>query len=243
MATYNQLFIFGKPCFFKPEDRLEVEVHYPFVALLSEGEKKTFYRRLCTLMRSVQLHEKGVELTKCDRMLIAAPAVILTFGFQKFHWGNFRHVFVYPVAYRNNRTGRYHHGETSPSGAVVVNWERVKEGIDDPDDAIHLLYHEYAHALILSRASRLKRRDRRFVRAASSFTSQYFNRVDIRTSSLIREYGFTNEMEFFAVLVEVFMERADDLKNEHSFLYRDLIELLKLEKWESIILQQAAWFR
>ncbi len=115
------------PCDFGAEERLEVEVHFPFVGLLPPRQRARFYRRLCKLMRSVDLHEKGVVLTKADRMMIATPAIILTFGFKWFHWGNFKRVFVYPSAYKNKRTGNYHHGETSPMGVVVLNWKRVKD--------------------------------------------------------------------------------------------------------------------
>lgn len=235
--------MFGIPCKFSAQDRMEIAVHYPFVGMLSQSDKERFYQRLCKLMRSVRLHEKGVELTRQDRMIIAAPAVILTFGLKRFHWGNFKHLFVYPKAYKNKLTGAYHHGEASPNGAIVLSWERVKEGIDKPDDALHLLYHEYAHALVLSRANRYGRTDKKFIRSASEFTETYYNQTSVRHSELIRPYAFTNEMEFFAVIIEVLMESADKLKSDIPFLYRDLIELLNLEPWEEIILKQSTWFR
>ena len=134
--------IFGHKCSFSAATKMEVEVHCPFVGLLSDGDKKRFYHKLYDMMKTVHLHEKGVPLSRTNRMLIATPAAILTLGCKQLNWHRFRHIFVYPKAYKNNRTGNYHYGETSSVGSIVLSWKRVKEGIDDPDDALHLLYHE-----------------------------------------------------------------------------------------------------
>lgn len=232
------------PCRFSPEDRLEIEVSYPFVALLDEADKKRFYRRLCKLMRMTSLRVIGeLKLSRQDVMIIAAPFIILTFGFRYFHWGNFKRVIVYPKAYRNKFTGNYHYGETNPMGAVVLSWKRVKEGIDEPDDALHLIYHEYAHALYFSRSQGNHTEDRRFMGKVNRMIRKHFDRPEYKKAGLIREYGFTNEMEFFAVLVEVFMETGDRLKELHPELYSDLLEALEFEPYEEILLKQATWYR
>lgn len=230
-------------CSFTPNDRLEVEVHYPFVGLLDSADRNKFYKRLCALMKNVTLHEKGVELTRTDRMLIAAPAIILSFGFKHFHWGRFKHVFVYPEAYKNKKTGNYHHGETSPIGSVVVSWRRVKEGLDNPDDALHLLYHEYAHALMLSRKGRYTREDRQFVRRINRHLEDFMRSREIQDSKLLRKYAFANPWEFFACTIEELMERADSLRDYHPKYYAFLIKLLNMEKYEDLLLQQASWYR
>lgn len=232
------------PCNFRAKDKMEIETNYPFVGLLSNPEKKRFYRRLCKVLRLFNLIQKGdVNLSRRDRILIAVPAVILTFGFKYLHWGRFRHLFIFPKAYKNRITGKYHYGETNPMGVIVLSLKRVNEGIDDPDDALHLIYHEYAHALVVSRQSGNHAEDRRFMRAYDSLVKVYMNSPSVQESTLIRPYGFVNEMEFFAVLVEVLMERAADLKEHHLNLYNALLETLKLGKWEDAILKQSTWFR
>lgn len=235
--------LFQSPCRFRATDRLEVEVHYPFVALLSDKDKHRFYSRLCKLMRNVELHEKGVELSREDRIMIAAPAVILSFGYRKFHWGNFSKIFVYPTAYKRKDSDRYFHGETSPMGVVVVNWQRVKEGIEDPDDALHLLYHEYAHAFMLSRKSLRSRQDHKFIRLVNRHLTHFLKDPEIERSTLLRPYSFTNEWEFFACVVEEMMERADLLKSEHPKLYNLFLQLLRFERYEDLLLKQATWYR
>lgn len=231
-------------CRFTEADYEEVEKHYPFVQLLDRDDKEKFYHRLCKLLKSFQLHKRGeVELSRTDIILIGVPAVILTFGFTYFHWGHFKHLFVYPYAYKSRVTGAYHHGETSPLGSIVVSWKRVQEGLEDPDDALHLLYHEYAHVMVLSRRRSARNEDENFMSALNELVRIYSRRRDILESELIREYGFTNGMEFFAVIVELFMERADDFKKDHPQLYHRLLTLLKLQRWEEAILQQASWFR
>lgn len=234
---------YSKPCNFRASDRLEIEVHYPFVGLLSPSDRRRFYKRLCALMRSVDLIEKGVELTREDRLLIAAPAVILTMGYQRFHAGNFDKIFVYPTAYRKKGSNQYFHGETNPRGVIVVNWKRIKEGIEDPDDALHLLYHEYAHALMISKSGYRFREDRRFVKLVNRHLTNMLKSSEVQNSRLLRPYSLTNEHEFFACVIEEMMERADRLKEEHPKVYALFLKLLQFERYEDLLLRQATWYR
>lgn len=233
------------PCRFSSVDRMEVEVHYPFVGLLGAEGKSRFYRRLCRLMRSFELQSMdGFELARRDRILLAVPAVILTWGFEYFHWEGFDRIEVHPLSYFSKVTGGYHYGEADPRNRTIrVSWKRVKEGMDNPDDAIHLLYHEYAHALVLSRQRGKHREDERFIQELKEFNARHYFDERVRRSPLIRPYAFTNGMEFFAVLVEVLMERADELKLRHGPLYVDLLWLLQLNPHESLVEQQSTWFR
>lgn len=234
---------YSRPCRFRPSDYLEIEVHYPFVGLLNQKDKGRFYRRLCALMRSVELVEKGVELTREDRLLIAAPAVILTMGYRRFHAGNFDMIYVYPTAYRRKDSHQYFHGETSPMGVIVVNWKRVKEGIEDPDDAMHLLYHEYAHAFMISKSAYRFREDKYFVKLVNKHLTNMLNSQEVQNSNLLRPYSLTNEHEFFACVIEEMMERADILKQEHPEVYHLFLKLLKFEPYEDLLLRQAMWYR
>ncbi len=230
-------------CHFSASNRMEVEVHYPFVGLLNKKDKDRYYLLLCEIMRKVELSVKGVSLSKSDRMIVAAPAAILTLGCKQLNWNRFKRVFVYPTSYKNRRTGNYHHGETSPMGVIVVNWKRVKEGIDNPDDALHLLYHEYAHALLIVRSQYRTREDRRFVRTFNKELEPLMHAEEIQNSPLLRRYAFTNHHEFFACVTEEMMERADLLKAHHPKLYELFLKLLMLEDWEDLILKQSTWYR
>lgn len=65
----------------------------------------------------------------------------------------------------------------------------------------------------------------------------------IVNSPILRKYAFTNYHEFFACVTEEMMERADVLRDHHPRLYHLFLRLLKLEKWEDLLIRHAAWYR
>src|SRR5690606_42068545 len=48
----------------------------------------------------------------------------------------------------------------------------------------------------------------------------------LKKQGLIRAYGFSNRLEWIAVLVELFFERADELHNLHPEIYQLIGKLL-----------------
>lgn len=230
MLGQNNPYFFLKPCKFRKEDVAILSEELPFYKLMRHTNRMRFLKRLCRVMRVIELSEKkGVQLNRQDRVLLAAPAIMMTWGFNQMHVGAFRRIFVYPTKYYNRFTRNFHHGETSPQGVIVVAWDQVQRGYAIDDDARHLLYHEYAHALVISRFDGKSWEDFVFQNRYNRLVRKHFKGSEAKYGHFLRAYAFTNHMEFFAVVCEWYFEQPKELKMHAPDLYLALCKLFKFD--------------
>lgn len=228
--SQSRRYFFLKPCTFRKEDVAILSLELPFYNHLSHANRIRFLKRMCHVMRVIDLHpRKGVELNRQDRVLLAAPAIMMTWGFKNMHVGAFKRMYVYPTKYYNRFTRNFHHGETSPMGVIVVAWDQVQKGYAIDDDARHLLYHEYAHALVLSKFEGVYVEDSIFRIRYNRLVRRHFAGSKAKYGHFLREYAFTNHMEFFAVVCEWYFEQPEQLKELALSLYEDLCKLFRFD--------------
>lgn len=164
------------------------------------------------------------------KVLIAASAIQLTFGFPRVHLSYFHNILVYPDAYYSTINNRYHKGEVNPRlKAIVLSWKAFVEGYLQPDGR-NLGLHEMAHALRLE--NRIMNEEYNFLdkRLLNEWEIRASNTmVEIREGreTFFRAYGAHDHEEFFAVAVENFFERSQDFLKQHPLTYRTLANLLK----------------
>lgn len=240
------LFIFGsiiEPAFIIVFNR-PVYVHfYPFKKQLEPLHKRLleansrFYRRLSPIRQSYFRHRvasfirhyefvgrDGLVVTDEMKIEVAATAVMLTFGMRKYLPTIISAIILYPDAFTSANRQDLHKGEFNPlAGAVVFSWKHFVEG-NAYNDNLNLGLHEFAHVLHFD-SVRKRRPGSSAVIYSDMFDKimQYLakpeNRKKLIGAGYFREYAYTNQYEFIAVLLEHFFETPTEFRQKFPELY------------------------
>lgn len=193
----------------------------------------------------VIVHEKhwegcgGFVVTDEVKVTIAAHAALLLLGLAHDHFARVSTILVYPTGYRSpdgwtgpdgvvrRDTGAL--GEAWYDGPVVLAWDAVLSGGQNPRDAQNVVIHEFAHQLDYldgiadgTPPLRGKERNGRWHRVMTAEFERL--KADTGEPKLLDRYGATNPAEFFAVASETFFEKATDLRVRHPDLYAVLAD-------------------
>jgi Mlc titration factor MtfA (ptsG expression regulator) len=197
--------------------------------LSSVGKGRFEHRVICFLNDKTFIPRQNFVLNEDKELLIAATAVMLTFGMRKYKLPILEKIIVYPKEFYSTIDERYHKGEFNPRlKALVLSWKDFEEGFKIEDDNLNLGIHEFTHAIHLNS---IKRTD-----TASVVFSDGFSELlrllrnedlveDIKKSGFIRDYAFTNEFEFLAVVVENFIESPLEFKSQFPSLYKKIQQM------------------
>lgn len=215
---------------FNEEYRLILQRRCPFYNKLDDEKKRIFLHRVIAFINKRQFtsHE-SITITNEMKVLIAASAVMLTFGYRKYLLDSFDKVHLFPSSYYSQFTGSYHVGEANDLGYIVFSWQHFEESWDVGDDSYHLGLHEFAHALYMQIHYKTGLADTTFkvyVDDWEKYIHDEFILNQIRDKKILREYAFTDSMEFFAVTAECFFENPKLLKEGAPELYEIMRRLL-----------------
>ncbi|MAY23416.1 MAG: hypothetical protein CMC74_11600 [Flavobacteriaceae bacterium] len=201
-----------------------LESELDFYHMLSKREKRQFQHRVAMFLSEKKFVGRGV-LTVTERMkvLIAAVGCMLSFGRKNYEYSLIDFVLIYPDEFYSNLNESYHKGEFNPrEKALVLSWKDFEQGYQITNDNLNLGIHEFMHAMQLE-AKRSRDID------ATRFTKQFQNILKRLThqevkdkldeTRFFREYAFTNQYEFMAVLAEYFFESPKDLKEHFPEIY------------------------
>jgi len=197
--------------------------------LSSIGKGRFEHRLKCFLNDKVFIPRQDFVLGEEEKLLISATAVMLTFGMRKYMLPILEKIIVYPTAFYSTIDERYHKGEFNPRlKALVLSWEDFEEGFRIEDDNLNLGIHEFTHAIHLNS---IKKSDTASVVFSDGFSEllRLLRNEDlveeIKKSGFIRDYAFTNEFEFLAVVVENFIESPSEFKNQFPSLYKKIQQM------------------
>lgn len=204
--------------------------HLSFYNRLSSVGKRRFEHRMkCFIQDKEFIPRQDFVLSEEKKLLIAATAVMLTFGMRKFILPILEKIIVYPTVFYSTIDERYHKGEFNPRlKALVLSWEDFEEGFRIEDDNLNLGIHEFTHAIHLNS---MKRSDTASVVFSDGFSEllRLLRNEDlvtaIKNSGFIRDYAFTNEFEFLAVVVENFIESPREFKSKFPSLYKKIQQM------------------
>lgn len=204
-------------------------------------ERVRFYRRLDGDARArfdddvrIFLGEQVIagagnhEVDRTTELLIAASAAMLTNGIPDWEWPRMRDIVVYPQAFDDD----YHlsddarvAGQVHLRGPIIFSARDLKLGFRR-DEGHNVGLHELAHVIDMDDGHA----DGVPVDAAFTATAPWVTVVADRLrklrrgkSSPLRDYGAINEAELFAVAVETFFEKPDELARRD----RELFDLLR----------------
>lgn len=210
-----------------------LENDFYFFGLLTNKEKRVFEHRVATFIKEKKFIGRGeIEVTEEMKVLIAATGCMVSFGRKNYDYGLIDFVLIYPEEFFSNVNDRYHKGEFNPrERALVLSWRHFKEGYEISNDNLNLGIHEFMHAMQLesknSRDLDSNRFSKQFQNILRTLTQEEV-RQKLDKTRFFREYAFTNQYEFMAVLAEYFFESPTDLKEEFPEIYDATRKLLNL---------------
>lgn len=202
----------------------------PFYNRLSDRRKSYFRHRVA---RFIEVHEfigkEGFFVTEEVKVLIASTAVMLSFGMRKYLFDAINKVIVYPATYLSTITKEYHKGEFNPRvKAVVFSWEDFVKGFETGDDNVNLGIHEFSHVVHYHGTKHEDSSAILFARMFKQITddlSHSGNRQRLIDSNYFRLYGYTNQFEFLAVIMEHYFETPQQFRQEFPELFKK-VELM-----------------
>jgi Mlc titration factor MtfA (ptsG expression regulator) len=240
---------------FPPEFRRIVRDEVPLSRYLEAADRE----KLEALVR-VFLAEKsfegagGLELTDEMRVAIAARACLLILKRKRLDdpiYPDLDSIIVYPSTYRVRQARQEGHvvvegeelrlGESWQRGMVVLSWDSVQSGSQNPNDGHDVVLHEFAHQLDaedggMDGAPDLgeSERYRAWAEVLGHEYAELRSRVEHHRRSSIDAYGAVSPPEFFAVVTEAFFEKPLTLARRHPELYAVLSDYFELDPAELV---------
>lgn len=237
------VFVFNKPIYIhgylklnklSSAQKIILRQEFTFYKKLSQKYQVYFEHRVACFLAHYQIVGKdSFELTDRSKVLIASTYVMLTFGLRRYLITVFNKIVIYPECYLSQITGEYHKGEFNPGMKIIVfSWADFEEGFLYENDNLNLGLHEFSHALYFHG---LKGRDQSSAIFSDEYVKlqEYLVEPDILArlieSNYFRIYAYTNQVEFFAVVLEHFFETPHIFKNEFPELYGIIKNMINYE--------------
>lgn len=227
---YNNFYFFLRKLS-KPQKQI-LQKQFSFYNKLQEKQKKYFEHRVASFIKDKEfIGRQDLKITEEMKVLISATAVMLTFGFRDFYIGLIDKIFIYPKAFYSKLNDSYHKGEFNPKlKALVLSWEDFEHGFSIDNDNLNLGIHELAHAIHFNSK---KERDVSSVIFTDSFkelvnmlSNDETLRENLIKTRYFREYGYTNQYEFLAVIIETFFETPKEFKSKFPEIYKKTKQML-----------------
>jgi len=218
-----------------PEAWREVlETHVRFYRLLDPGGRRRFERNLVRILVDHDFEAvAGAELDDEVRVLAAAGGAVLIHGMDGVSLPTTRTVLIYPdhfddgydVAREADILGQVHR-----QGPIIFSLRALRQGWAGGRDGVNVALHEFAHVLDLEDgfADGVPALAVGRIAAWDALIREELERVR-RGRSALRPYAGTNQAELFAVAVEVFFERPEQLARSHRELFQALEALFGLD--------------
>ncbi|AUP78473.1 zinc-dependent peptidase [Flavivirga eckloniae] len=203
-----------------------------FYNKLTDKEKQYFEHRVASFIIDKDfIGRDGLTVTDEMKVLIAATAIMLTFGFRDFYIGIISKIVIYPKAFYSNINKANHKGEFNPRlKALVLSWEDFVQGFSDENDNLNLGIHEITHAIHINS---MKERDvssiifsDTFKELSALFAKNESLRDELKASDYFRRYAFTNQFEFLAVAIENFIETPQEFRTQFPEIYNKIRQML-----------------
>ena len=208
---------------------------FSFYRKLNAHEQRQFEHRVAKFIDTKHfVGREDLQVTTEMKTLIAATSVMLTFGFRDYQIDLVNKIIIYPGPFYSKANDTYHKGELNPKlGALVLSWADFLHGYDDENDNINLGIHEFTHAIHLNS---LKNNDvsslifkTAFTELTNILSGDEALRKRLIASKYFRDYAFTNQFEFIAVIVETFIETPEDFKRQFPRIYQKTRAMLNFD--------------
>ncbi|GAL71723.1 zinc-dependent peptidase [Jejuia pallidilutea] len=209
-----------------------LEQEFVFYRRLNSKQKRYFRHRVATFIKKKNYKGKaGFIITNEEKLLVAATAIMLTFGFRNYRIPYIKNVVIYPTEYFSRFTKTINKGEFNARlKTIVLSWDNFLEGHRIEDDKLNLGIHEFAHAIHFSC---IKSEDINSILFVDTFnglrhllSTNNTLKANLIDSELIRSYAFTNDSELLAVIIETFIESPKAFKEQFPNIYIKVKQML-----------------
>lgn len=209
---------------------LILEEKFPYYRDLETDDKKQFLLRLDRFIQTHRFVPAEMEsVTHEMRIMISACAIQLTFGLSDFLADHIEGFKVYPTVYYSRLLDSHLRGHYSPKGVIFLSYKHFEQGYADSEDGRNLGLHEIAHAL-----HHTYRKQVDYQLFFNDLVKDWFmvaregGHIERPESvdGFLRKYAAANVHEFFAVCVENFFERPQELNDYLPMVYKHLCFLL-----------------
>lgn len=197
---------------------------FDFYGKLSEKHRKQFEHRIAQFLSEKEFIARG-ELIVTERMkvLVAAIACMLSFGRKNYNYSLIDFILIYPAEFYSTVNGNFHKGEFNPKEcALVLSWKDFQEGFKLNNDNLNVGIHEFMHAMQLEAKRSGDVDSTRFSKQFQNILKQLTKQEvkdQLDKTKFFRDYAFTNQYEFMAVLAEYFFESPNEFKAIFPQLY------------------------
>jgi len=213
--------------------RQVLEDEFLFYQKLSPKYRRQFRHRVATFIEGKKfIGRQGLEVNERMQVLIAAVGCMLSFGRKNYHYSLIEFILIYPDRFYSSVNDNYHRGEFNPKEkALVLSWKHFEQGFNIDNQKLNVGLQEFVHAMQLEARQRTdidsSRFERQFQKILRSLTdSEVKDRLD--RSSYFKEFSFSNQYEFMAVLAEYFIEAPADFKANFPEIYSHTRTLFNL---------------
>ena len=194
-----------------PYERLPVEL------------RARFEQDLRVFLAEKRITGVGIRATEELRLLVGASAMTLSVGWPDYEWDRLTEVLLYPQDFARDYGFEMKElsGQAHGWGTVILSIPSLRHSFDDPDDAYHVGFHEFAHLLDLEQThfdGIPAGMDEGAAREWVQLMEKEMLRLR-RGKSVIDDYGAEEPAEFLAVAVEAFFECALALRQRHAEVY------------------------
>jgi len=211
--------------------RAHLERQVPYYGRLAPDQRERYETLVKTFVWEKHFFGAGgLEPTDEMRVVIAACAARLVLYLDLSYYDELTEIVIYPSAYRHpdSDAGEAVLGEAHTWGLVVLSWDSVLRGLANPHDGHDTAAHEFAHVLDIANGSfdgtpQLRRGEH--YRPWATVLGEHYNGLQRRRRkerTVLRDYGATNEAEFFAVATESYFEKPVQMKRQTPQLYAEM---------------------
>lgn len=190
----------------------------------------------------------GLEVTEEMRLSIAAQAGLLVVNSPDWYV-HLTTVLIYPGAFKSRQQrqdGYVMHeaditrsGESWTRGPVILSWAHSQAGAANEVDGHNVVFHEFAHQLddlsgdtdgapLMAEGQSLAD----WERVMLDGYDRLLRDVEAGRRTAIDAYGATGPEEYFAVAIEMFLEKPRQLQEAEPEVYDQLRQLLRLDPME-----------
>lgn len=202
--------------------------HFPYFKLLSDREKEEFLIRLTDIRSRLAIEGRaGQRIGLHEETMICASMVQLGFGYTDYRFTGLKKVILYPDTFHSDLLGVDVNGLTVGAGFVFISWKAFEDGYEHYRNKRNLGLHEFAHALLIFKAN--AREITEDLDKLGHFRQEINRHYEEshQEDPMFRDYGLTNDDEFWAVAAEVFFEQPLELRAVHPEIYRFMRRVLK----------------
>jgi hypothetical protein len=219
---------------FPPAWEAALQKNVAFFRALSEPEKERFRQLVKIFLAEVRITGIRTDVGDTVRALIGASAIIPIFGFHDWEYHRLGEVLVYPESF-GEKYLMTADGERDTLGMVGMDYLRgvmilskpsLLAGFDSPSESDNVGIHEFTHVVEMEEVERGLPAEvpwkavRQWVQYVGKELAHPAN-----DPSFIRDYAYTNEHEFLAVLAEYFFKSPLALREKNPELYAMLREM------------------